>query len=135
MKTFHEWLEDKNLKENMADWTPGFIRKPMQNMGLMGRTTDEEEALERRRYLKSPQYAAMKKAEEEKERREHEKMMASYTADRIARGTEEIRKKKEEEARQWKEKKSKGLVYDHENKQWRLPEVGKRQREDWPYGG
>jgi hypothetical protein len=40
MKSFNEWLKEKNaIEENIADYTPGFIRTPLQNMGLMGRTT------------------------------------------------------------------------------------------------
>jgi hypothetical protein len=40
MKSFNEWLKEKNaIEENIADYTPEFIRTPLQNMGLMGRTT------------------------------------------------------------------------------------------------
>lgn len=135
MKTFHEWLQDKNLEEGIADYTPGFIRKPLQNMGLMGRTTEEEDEADRRRYLRSPQYAAMKKAEEEEEKRNLELMRKKHMEDYYARGAEEIRKRKEEEERQRKEKRAKGLIYDPKTGGWRLPVVGKREREDWPYGG
>jgi hypothetical protein len=44
MKSFSEWLVERNaMQENMADYTPRFIRKPLQNMGLMGQTTREIE--------------------------------------------------------------------------------------------
>lgn len=39
MKSFNEWLKDKNLEENIADYVPGIIRDPLQRMGLLGRTT------------------------------------------------------------------------------------------------
>lgn len=135
MKSFNEWLKDKKLEEGIADYTPGFIRKPLQNLGLMGRTTEEEEAAERRRYLRSPQYAAMKKAEEEDEKKELEMMRKKAREDRHARGMEEIRKKREEEALERKKKEDRGLIYDYKTGEWRLPVVGKREREDWPYGG
>ena len=135
MKTFNEWLKDKNLEENVADWTPGFIRKPLQNMGLMGRTTDEEDEADRRRYLRSPGYLAMKKAEEEEEKRNLEIMRKKHREDYYARGAEEIRKKKEEEALERKKKEARGLIRDPKTGEWRLPVVGKREREDWPYGG
>jgi hypothetical protein len=42
MKTFNEWLKEKNIEENMADYTPGFIRNPLQSMGLMGKTSAQK---------------------------------------------------------------------------------------------
>lgn len=135
MKTFNEWLKDKNLEENVADWTPGFIRKPLQNMGLMGRTTDEEDEADRRRYLRSPGYLAMKKAEEEEEKRQSmARAKKQYELERAARA-EDWRKKKEEEDLERKKKEARGLIRDPKTGEWRLPVVGKREREDWPYGG
>jgi hypothetical protein len=43
MKRFNEWLKERNaIEEAVADYTPGFIRKPLQNMGLMGQTSREK---------------------------------------------------------------------------------------------
>jgi len=42
MKTFNEWLKEKNIEENMADYTPGFIRDPLQSMGLLGKTSAQK---------------------------------------------------------------------------------------------
>lgn len=135
MKSFNEWLRNKNLEENVADWTPGFIRKPLQNMGLMGRTTDEEEAAEERRYRRSPEYLRMKKAEQEDEiRQSKERARKDYEAS-LATHREDLRKKKEEEALERKKKEARGLIQDPKTGEWRLPVVGKREREDWPYGG
>lgn len=49
MKTFTEWLKDKNLEENIADYVPGFIRRPLQAHGVLGRTTEEEKARQARK--------------------------------------------------------------------------------------
>ena len=50
MKSFNEWLKKRNsIEENIADYTPGFIRKPLQSMGLMGNTTAAKRKLERER--------------------------------------------------------------------------------------
>jgi len=135
MKSFNEWLKDKKLEEGIADYTPGFIRKPLQNMGLMGKTEEEKEEAEYRRYIRSPEYLRMKKEEEEKEKRqsmarakkEHEASMGARA--------EYWRKKEEEEALERKKKEDRGLIYDYKTGEWRLPVVGKREREDWPYGG
>lgn len=136
MKTFSEWLEDKNLAENMADWTPGFIRKPLQNMGLMGKTTDEEEEAERKRYLRSPEYLRMKKAEEEDEKRQ---WMAQAKKDHeasMAARSEYLRRKQEEQDLEDKKKEARGLIRDPKTGKWRLPVTSDRRvREDWPYGG
>lgn len=136
MKTFHEWLEGKNLEENMADWTPGFIRKPLQNMGLMGKTTDEEDEADRKRYLRSPEYLRMKKAEEEDEKRQFmAQAKKDHEASMIAR-SEYLRKKKEEKDLEDKKKEARGLIRDPKTGEWRLPVVSNtRVREDWPYGG
>lgn len=67
MKTFHEWLKDENLEEGLADYTPSFIRKPLQNIGLMGKTTDEKqeerkkEELERRKEKKEKEAVLQKR--------------------------------------------------------------------------
>ncbi len=50
MKSFNEWLKERNsIEENIADYTPSFIRKPLQNMGLMGHTTAGKRKAERER--------------------------------------------------------------------------------------
>ena len=42
MKSFNEWLKEKqSIEENIADYTPGFIRKPLQKMGWMASSTAE----------------------------------------------------------------------------------------------
>ena len=41
MKSFNEWLKQKDIQENMADYTPRFIRRPLQKMGWMGSSTAE----------------------------------------------------------------------------------------------
>jgi len=135
MQSFSDWLKEKNLQENIADYTPGFIRKPLQSIGLMGKTTDEEDEAERRRYQRSPEYLRIKKAEIEDERREEEMMRKKHMDNYYAQGAEELRKKKEQEAREFKEKEARGLIYDPKTKKWRLPEIGQRKRQDWPYGG
>jgi len=136
MKSFNEWLKEKNIEENMADYTPGFIRKPLQNMGLMGKTTAEEDEAEQKRYKRSPEYLRMKKAEEEKEKRQ---WMAQAKKDHEASmgaNAEYLRKKKEEEALERKKKEARGLIRDPKTGEWRLPVTDtRRQREDWPYGG
>jgi hypothetical protein len=43
MKSFNEWLKEKRLEEGIADYTPGFIREPLQRMGVMGQTSYEKE--------------------------------------------------------------------------------------------
>ena len=50
MKSFNEWLKERsNIEENIADYTPGFIRKPLQNMGLMGNTTADKKRFQQKR--------------------------------------------------------------------------------------
>jgi len=42
MKSFNEWMKERhNIEENIADYTPGFIRRPLQKMGWMGSSTAE----------------------------------------------------------------------------------------------
>jgi len=46
MKKFNEWLKERNkIEEGIADYTPGFIRRPLQNVGMMGKTTAEKERI------------------------------------------------------------------------------------------
>jgi hypothetical protein len=78
MKSFNEWLKERsNLEENIADYTPGFVRRPLQKMGWMGSSTAER-----------------KKRAEDRARMEKE-LQAKNTS-----GTEEVRKKQAE----WEEK-------------------------------
>ena len=42
MLSFHEWLEKNKIEENLADYTPKFIREPLQNFGLMGSTSQQQ---------------------------------------------------------------------------------------------
>jgi hypothetical protein len=107
-------------------------------MGLMGKTTEEEEEADWRRYERSPEYKKMRKTEEENEKRREEMMrkkdMEKHMVAYRAQGAEEYRKNKEKEALEFKEKQAQGLIY--RNGKWVHPVVNnRRERQDWPYGG
>ena len=79
MKSFNEWLKErKNIEENIADYTPGFIRKPLQNMGLMGNTTADKKRFQQKRLERERQEAiAAHNAAEKKDYQRHLDQMSN----------------------------------------------------------